>query len=198
VEKWNLDDQPISLGGVAAGLPLLAPVSDDQHTDMRVCITDDRLEVSASLANEKEIDKLISILTLNKALLGETTKSQALQGGGRLSGQPNPLAGVWRGGVFASIPGRNTPKTRTLLCMAKRANLIEAYLFRCDDDCLFAVSIDSSGTNLPCGANTGPWRAVYDLRATEPSKADAPALLRKGLRQSGYFIWREGVEQTFQ
>jgi hypothetical protein len=57
-------NQPAAMGGVASGLP--AEERDDQH--MRVSITDGRLEVSAILSDETEIDELMKILTVIKVL----------------------------------------------------------------------------------------------------------------------------------
>jgi hypothetical protein len=53
--------QPSAMGGVASGLP-----REDHH--MRVSITGGRLEVSANLSDENDIDELIRILSVTKAL----------------------------------------------------------------------------------------------------------------------------------
>ena len=84
--------------------------------------------------------------------------------------------------------------------MSDDAQITEAYLFRCDEDRLFAVTVDASGSNLPSGTNTGSWRAMYDLTVeeSEEPKDDTPELIRLGLHRYGYFIWREGIEQIFQ
>lgn len=70
------DDEPelqVSMGTKGALHPILPPPDDDTH--LLVSIKNGRLEVTASLADERDIDKLIKILTLNKILFQATTEA---------------------------------------------------------------------------------------------------------------------------
>jgi hypothetical protein len=68
-----------------------------------------------------------------------------------------------------------------------------AYLFRCDDSDLFAITTDEAGRNLPKQIGFGGWHfeMEFPLGVQEPMpKALKPVL--RGLRYVGYYIWREG------
>ena len=72
----------------------------------------------------------------------------------------------------------------------------EAFLFRCDDNGLFAVSIDRLGSNLPCNSCPEGWRLerAFALGVQEPVPAPIPPEpILRGVRSVGYYIWREGV-----
>jgi hypothetical protein len=73
----------------------------------------------------------------------------------------------------------------------------EAYLFECGrDDRLFAISTDPGGSNLPTHTCPGQWRfkAALQLGVHEamPRAIDPEPILR-GLRNVGYYVWREGA-----
>jgi hypothetical protein len=71
----------------------------------------------------------------------------------------------------------------------------EAYLFECDDETLFAVSCDRTGSNIPRNLCPEGWRCklAFELgvRETLPF-AMAPEPILRGLRGLGFYIWREG------
>jgi len=68
------------------------------------------------------------------------------------------------------------------------------YHFECDDIGLHAVSLDPLGNNVPCPCETG-WRMTaafpLDVQSPVPLAIDPEPLLR-GIRESGYFVWRQG------
>jgi len=73
---------------------------------------------------------------------------------------------------------------------------VQAYLFECDDEKLYAVSIDPHGRNIPRSACPEGWRLktgfVLGVHEPVPAEIDTNAVLR-GIRNAGYYIWREGV-----
>lgn len=73
---------------------------------------------------------------------------------------------------------------------------VQAYLFQCDDNGLFAVSLDSAGANIPREACVEGWRfkTAFALGVQEavPAPIDPEPILR-GIRANGYYIWREGI-----
>jgi hypothetical protein len=71
---------------------------------------------------------------------------------------------------------------------------LEAYLFACACEPLFAITRDPDGTNLPSPSCPAGWRlhsefALGTGRAM-PHGIDPEPVLR-GLRGSGYYIWAE-------
>ena len=66
-----------------------------------------------------------------------------------------------------------------------------AHLFKCDEEKLFAVSMDGTGRNLPEQA----WRYIeafaLGIHEAMPRAVDPEPIMR-GLRTVGYYIWREG------
>jgi hypothetical protein len=72
----------------------------------------------------------------------------------------------------------------------------QAYLFECEDDQLFAVSIDPHGRNIPRNACPEGWRLktgfLLGVHQPVPAEIDPKAILR-GIRNAGYYIWREGM-----
>lgn len=70
---------------------------------------------------------------------------------------------------------------------------VQAYLFECDGESLFAISRDHSGMNLPSRACPVGWqlRQTFVLGEAMPRAIDPEPVLR-GLRFTGYYIWREG------
>jgi hypothetical protein len=74
-------------------------------------------------------------------------------------------------------------------------NATVAYLFRCDDSDLFAITTDEAGRNLPNQIGFGGWHLEmeFPLGVQEPMpKALNPEPVLRGLRNVGYYIWREG------
>ena len=72
----------------------------------------------------------------------------------------------------------------------------QADLFECDDDNLFAVSIDPHGRNIPRNACPEGWHLktgfLLGVHLPVPAEIDPKAILR-GIRNAGYYIWREGM-----
>ena len=72
---------------------------------------------------------------------------------------------------------------------------LDAYLFECDDDALFAVTLDPTGSNIPQRTCPQGWRRVaeFALGVHEPIPvAIAPERILQAIRSIGYYIWREG------
>jgi len=71
---------------------------------------------------------------------------------------------------------------------------VEAYLFECDCEPLFAITRDPAGANLPSPSCPVGWRlhSVFALGTGEamPHALD-PAPVLRGLRRIGYDIWAE-------
>ena len=73
---------------------------------------------------------------------------------------------------------------------------VQAYLFECDDDQLFAVSIDPNGRNIPRNACPEGWRfkTGFLLGVHEPVPVEIDPLRR--IENAGYYIWREGMSRA--
>jgi hypothetical protein len=72
---------------------------------------------------------------------------------------------------------------------------LAAYLFQCDDNGLYAVSLDPDGRNLPRGSCAEGWRlrTAFTLGVHEPVPvAIPPEPILRGVRAVGYYVWREG------
>ena len=72
---------------------------------------------------------------------------------------------------------------------------VRAYLFECEDDGLFAVSLDPSGANIPKRYCHEGWtlREEFDLGVDEPMPvAIEPGPVIQGIRTAGYYVWRQG------
>jgi hypothetical protein len=82
--------------------------------------------------------------------------------------------------------------------MQTNTGTVQAYLFECDDDRLFAVSIDPHGRNIPRNACPEGWRFktafLLGVHEPVPVEIDARAILR-GIGNAGYYIWREGMSR---
>jgi len=79
------------------------------------------------------------------------------------------------------------------------ADSLQAYLFECDDDALFAVSLDAEGSNIPRRSCPQGWRRIseFALDAPDPIMAGIPVqTLMQGLLSVGYYIWREGTKPS--
>jgi hypothetical protein len=75
------------------------------------------------------------------------------------------------------------------------SDALDAYLFECDDDALYAVSLDPLGANIPRRSCLQGWRRIaeFALGVHEPmSVAIDPETVLQGVRSVGYYIWREG------
>jgi hypothetical protein len=75
------------------------------------------------------------------------------------------------------------------------AEHVRAYLFECEDDGLFAVSLELSGSNIPKRYYHAGWtlREEFDLGVDEPMPvAIEPEPVIHGIRASGYYVWRQG------
>ena len=84
------------------------------------------------------------------------------------------------------------------IAMETDTDTVQAYLFECDDDGLFAVSIDPHGRNIPRNACPEGWRLktgfLLGVHQPVPAEIDPKAVLR-GIRNAGYYIWREGMSR---
>ena len=77
-----------------------------------------------------------------------------------------------------------------------QGDALQAYLFQCDDERLFAVSLLPSGSNIPRSACADGWRfkAAFALGVHFPVPASIdPEPILRGIRALGYYIWREGT-----
>jgi hypothetical protein len=73
---------------------------------------------------------------------------------------------------------------------------LKAYLFRCGDNGLYAVSLDPSGNNIPRDSCFEGWqlKTEFLLGGHEPVPASiAPEPILQGVRNVGYYVWREGA-----
>ena len=76
------------------------------------------------------------------------------------------------------------------------ADTLEAYLFRCDDNGLYAITLDPAGANLPRNPCPDGWRfqRSFPLGVQQPVPAAiSPEPILRGLRDPGYFVWGEGL-----
>jgi len=88
------------------------------------------------------------------------------------------------------------PITREHTPADSPTDTLEAYFFQCDEEALFAVSLDPSGGNIPRGACAEGWRlrTAFMLGVRQPVPAAiAPEPILRGIRAAGYYIWREGA-----
>jgi hypothetical protein len=83
--------------------------------------------------------------------------------------------------------------------MQTDTDTVQAYLFECGDDKLFAVSIYPHGRNIPRTACPEGWHLktgfLLGARLPVPAEID-PKNIRRGVRNAGYYIWREGVSSS--
>ena len=71
-----------------------------------------------------------------------------------------------------------------------------AFLFQCGESCLFAVSLDKTGANIPTVACIDGWhfRDAFRLGVHEAMPvAISPEPILRGIKADGYFIWRQGT-----
>jgi PilZ domain-containing protein len=76
---------------------------------------------------------------------------------------------------------------------------LRAYLFHCDDTGLYAVSLDPSGRNIPRHSCPQGWqlKTEFLLGVREPVPASiAPEPILRGVRNVGYYVWREGRKRA--
>jgi hypothetical protein len=76
------------------------------------------------------------------------------------------------------------------------ADAVSAYLFQCDDNSLYAISLDATGRNIPRDACGEGWRfrVAFALGVHEAIPASIPPEpVLRGIRAVGYYIWREGA-----
>jgi len=75
---------------------------------------------------------------------------------------------------------------------------LRAYLFECDEDALFAISLDALGSNIPRRSCPQGWRRISELELGGPDRVASgipvPALLQS-LLSVGYYVWREGTKR---
>ena len=72
---------------------------------------------------------------------------------------------------------------------------LTTYLFQCDEEGLYAVSLDPAGANIPVRFCPQTWKLMttFKLGVQEPVPAAiAPEPIIRGIRADGYYIWREG------
>jgi hypothetical protein len=77
-------------------------------------------------------------------------------------------------------------------------NSLRAYLFECDGDALYAISLDAQGSNIPRRSCPQGWRRISELELGEsdPTAAGIPVpTLLQSLLSVGYYIWREGTKR---
>ena len=79
------------------------------------------------------------------------------------------------------------------------AETLQAYLFQCDENGLYAVSLERSGGNLPRSICSDGWelRRAFALSVNEPVPASIdPEPILQGIRAKGYYVWREGISHA--
>ena len=72
-------------------------------------------------------------------------------------------------------------------------SLRTAYLFQCKDDDLYAVSIDSTGANIPRAPCTDGWLFCEEFELGRHASVPAPVMaepILKGILDQGYYVWR--------
>jgi hypothetical protein len=72
--------------------------------------------------------------------------------------------------------------------------ILAAYLFRCGDQDLFAVTLDETGAKLPRTTCTEGWllRKEFRLGVFEPVPAPIdPDPIIRSINANGYYIWRD-------
>jgi hypothetical protein len=68
-----------------------------------------------------------------------------------------------------------------------------AYLFQCKDDDLYAVSLDSTGANIPRSPCTDGWQFCEEFELGRYASVPAPVMaepILKGILDYGYYVWR--------
>jgi hypothetical protein len=71
--------------------------------------------------------------------------------------------------------------------------IVQAYLFQCGDEALFAVSPDRAVTNIPRSSCTQGWllRQEFKLGRQDPVPAAiSPEPILRSIITKGYYIWR--------
>jgi hypothetical protein len=101
--------------------------------------------------------------------------------------------------VFLSLPLSLFIAELAMAIDYARSDSVTAYLFECgDDDLLFAVSLEPTGSNLPQRTCPQGWRRIgeFALGAHEPPPvAINPQRILQAVRSIGYYIWREGKKR---
>jgi hypothetical protein len=70
---------------------------------------------------------------------------------------------------------------------------VTAYLFQCEGEDLYAVSHDSTGSNIPRSPCTLGWRLCAEFQLARHLPVPAPILpdpILKGIADVGYYVWR--------
>ena len=70
---------------------------------------------------------------------------------------------------------------------------VTAFLFRCEGEDLYAVSHDSTGSNIPRSPCTLGWRLCEEFKLARHLPVPAPILpdpILKGIADVGYYVWR--------
>lgn len=68
-----------------------------------------------------------------------------------------------------------------------------AYLFQCEGEDLYAVSLDVTGGNIPRSPCTLGWRLCEEFQLGRGTPVPAPILpepILKGIADVGYYVWR--------
>jgi hypothetical protein len=68
-----------------------------------------------------------------------------------------------------------------------------AYLFQCEGEDLYAVSLDVTGRNIPRSPCTLGWRMCEEFQLGLSTPVPAPILpepILKGIADVGYYVWR--------
>jgi hypothetical protein len=78
------------------------------------------------------------------------------------------------------------------------SDALRAYLFECDEDGLFAISLDPHGSNIPQRYCPQGWslREEFALGVHEPMPiAIDPERVIQSIRSLGYYVWRQGAKR---
>ena len=68
-----------------------------------------------------------------------------------------------------------------------------AYLFRCKDEDLYAISHDVTGANIPRSPCTLGWRLCEEFQLGRSAPVPAPIMaepILRGIADHGYYVWR--------
>jgi hypothetical protein len=77
------------------------------------------------------------------------------------------------------------------------SDALQAYLFECDEDRLFAVSLDPAGSNIPRKYCPQGWSCIteFPIGVHEPMPISIdPETVLQGVRSVGYYVWRQGIK----
>ena len=103
-----------------------------------------------------------------------------------------------RPGALPGRPAERHANEPGSMSTSSYADTLEAHLFRCEGNGLYAVTLGRDGANLPRNPCAEGWRfeRSFPLGVQEPVPAPiSPEPILRGLRGCGCFVWAEGLPQ---